>query len=142
MGTSSADRLSGAFFLLLGLTLYFAIIPAFVETAEDGNIAPATLPNLVSLIIALCGLLLVIKPTDHEIQNKRQLLVTAAYVVVLVIALYSISQFGFIYVAPVLALVLMLMIGERRWYWLGLGCLGMPAVIWLLVVQILDRSLP
>ena len=83
-----------------------------------------------------------IKPTDHEIQNKRQLLVTAAYVVVLVIALYSISQFGFIYVAPVLALVLMLMIGERRWYWLGLGCLGMPAVIWLLVVQILDRSLP
>jgi len=52
------------------------------------------------------------------------------------------SRFGFVIVSPVLALAIMLLFGERRPIWLALGCVGMPAIIWLLVVQILERPLP
>ncbi len=140
--TLSADRVSGAFFLFFGLALYFAIIPAQVETAEDGNIAPDTLPNIISLIIATGGLWLMVKPTAHQLQDRRFFLTTGAYVAILAGAIYAMSWFGFAYIAPVLAAVIMLMIGERRPPWLALGVIGMPAVIWVFVTYILDRSLP
>jgi len=65
------DRLSGAFFLLFGLAMYFAIIPVFVEQAEDGSIAPNTLPNILSWMVAISGGWLVLKPTPHQIQDLR-----------------------------------------------------------------------
>ena len=48
---------------------------------------------------------------------------------------------GFALVAPVLALAIMLLIGERRPWWLAVGALAMPAMIWVFVVQILGRPL-
>ena len=137
----SADRLSGAFLLLLGLALYFAIIPGFVENAEDGNIAPNTLPNIVSLIIAVGGGWLVIKPTDFQTLPLNQFAKMCMYVLVLGLGIYGMFLFGFVVVAPPLALIIMIMIGERRWYWLVSGVVGMPAIIWFLVTQVLDRNL-
>ena len=138
----SADRASGAFFLLFGLAVYFLVIPAYVEQAEGGNIAPDTLPNFVSGVIAACGLLLIVRPTRHQLPNARHFLVTAAYVFVLAAAIYAMSWFGFVWVAPFLALIIMLMIGERRPIWLVFGVLGMPALIWFFVTHLLDRVLP
>jgi len=140
--TPSADRLSGAFFLFFGIALYFYIIPTFVEPADDGNIAPNTMPNLVAIVMGLCGLLLTIKPTDHQIPDHKFMLRAALFAVCIGLSIYAMSWFGFIYVAPVFALVLMLMIGERRPFWLLFGVIGMPAVIWFLVTQVLDRTLP
>ena len=40
------------------------------------------------------------------------------------------GELGFLPVAPGLALVIMLMIGERRWAWLGAGVVAVPAAIW------------
>ena len=103
----SADRLSGAFFLLFGLVMYFLVIPSFVEVTDEGNISPGTMPNWISIIIALCGAALVLKPTQHETQNLRAFLTTGAYVALLVAGIYAMSLFGFVYVAPVLALAIM-----------------------------------
>ena len=64
------------------------------------------------------------------------------YLTVMALGLFAMSHFGFVIVAPFLALAIMLLFGERRPFWLALGCVGMPAIIWLLVVQILERSLP
>jgi putative tricarboxylic transport membrane protein len=52
------------------------------------------------------------------------------------------SRFGFVYVAPGLALVVMLFIGERRPVWLLSGIIAAPALIWLIVEQLLERPLP
>lgn len=138
----SADRLSGAFCLLFGLAMYFAVIPVYVETAEGGNIAPETLPNLLSIVIAACGGWLVLKPTDHALHRPEQFARAALYGGVLALGIYAMSLWGFVVVAPVLALVLMGVIGERRPIWLGLGVLGMPAMIWAFVTLALDRALP
>ncbi|WP_419907795.1 tripartite tricarboxylate transporter TctB family protein [Hoeflea sp.] len=138
----SADRASGAFFLLFGLAAYFLVIPAYVEQAEGGNIAPDMLPNAIAIVIAACGFLLMVKPTPQQLPGVRYFALTGAYVFVLAAAIYAMSWFGFIYVAPFLALAIMLMIGERRPLWLAFGALGMPATIWVFVIIILDRALP
>ena len=138
----SADRVSGAFFLLFGLAAYFLVIPAYVEQAEGGNIAPDTLPNAVAIVIAACGFLLVVRPTPQRLPDWRYFAVTGAYVLVLAVAIYAMSWVGFIYVAPCLALAVMVMLGERRPLWLAFGAAGMPALIWVFVTIILDRALP
>ena len=68
----NADRVSGAFFLLLGLAMYFLVIPNYVESVEGGNLAPKTLPNIISLIIAVGGGVLVLKPTEQQLRDPGQ----------------------------------------------------------------------
>ena len=138
----SADRASGIFFLLFGLAMFFLVIPNYVETVEGSNLAPKTLPNAISLTIAICGALLAFKPTDHSTQSLHAFAVTGGYAALLAVSIYAMSWFGFEYVAPVLALVMMWMIGERRPLWLAFGTVGMPLIIWFLVTYALGRALP
>lgn len=138
----SADRWTGAFLLLFGLAMYFMVIPVFVEVTDEGNIAPSTMPNWLSIIIALGGAALILKPTLHQTQSLQAFLIMGAYVAVLVIGIFAMSYFGFVYVGPVLALVIMLMIGERRPLWLFAGTVIMPAAIWFFVEHLLHRVLP
>lgn len=141
MGTM-ADRGSGLFFMALGLAMYFWVIPNYIETVEGGNLSPSTLPNIISIVLAISGAVLVLKPTTHQIRNPVLMAKTGLYVVLLAGGVYAMSWFGFEYVAPVLALAIMWLIGERRPLWLGLGVIAMPVTIWFLVTQILGRALP
>lgn len=140
--TITADRLSGAFFLLFGLAMYFVVIPGYVEQTDGRNLAPSTMPNVVALVIAVCGGLLVLKPTTHQAPDARYFAISTAFVAILAGGIYAISWVGFEYVASPLALVIMLMIGERRPLWLLAGAAVMPAAIWFLVTQLLERALP
>lgn len=139
---STSDRVSGIFFLVLGLAMYFYVIPNYVEHVDEGNIAPATLPNIISLILALCGAILALKPTDFQMRDPALMTKTGLYVLVLVTGLWAMSWFGFEYVAPVLAFAIMWLIGERRPLWLVLGVIAVPTFIWFLVTFALGRSLP
>lgn len=137
-----ADRVSGLFFMALGLAMYFWINPNYIETVDGGNISPTTLPNIISIILAIAGAFIAIKPTDHQLRNPVLMAKTALYVTLLTAGVWAMSWFGFEYVAPVLALAIMWLIGERRPVWLGLGVVAMPAIIWFLVTQLLGRALP
>lgn len=138
----NADRVSGAFFLLFGLAMYFFVIPNYVETVDGGNIAPRTMPNIISLIIAVCGAVLVLKPTPMQLRDSRHMALTAVYVALLAAGVYAMSLFGFEYVAPVLAFALMWLIGERRPWWLVGGVVIVPLIIWFVVTFALGRALP
>ena len=138
----SADRVSGTFFLLFGLAMYFLVIPEYVEVTDEGNISPSTMPNIISLVIAFFGAVLVLKPTPHQLQDKRFIIKTAGYVAIFAGGIYAMSLFGFETIGPVLALAIMLMIGERRPLWLGAGVILMPLIIWFLVTHVLGRALP
>lgn len=138
----NADRLSGAFFLLFGLAMYFLVIPVYVENVDGGSLSPKTMPAIISIIIAVCGGLLVLKPTRHQIPDARFFGLAGAYAILLAVGIYAMSWFGFEYIAPILALAIMVMIGERRPVWLLLGAVGMPVAIWFLVTQLLERALP
>ena len=140
--TVSPDRASGAFFLLFGLVMYFLVVPNFVEQVDGGNLAPASMPNAISLIIAFCGGLLIFKPTRHPLPARRFFTAAGTYAAVLAAALFPMAVFGFEFVAPALALLLMLMVGERRLLWLAVGAVAVPGAIWFFVSQLLDRALP
>lgn len=140
--TATADRLSGAFFLIFGLVMYFAVIPVQVEQIDGRNLAPVTMPNIVAIVIAVCGGLLMLKPTTHRAPDARFFAISFAFVAVLAGSIYAMSIVGFEFVAPPLALIIMLMIGERRPIWLLTGVVLMPAAIWFLVTQLLERALP
>lgn len=137
-----ADRVTGAFFFLFGLAMYFLIIPSQVELGDDGNLAPDTLPNALSIVIAACGLLLALRPGNDQTHDLRFFLMTGKYVALLAAGIYAMSHFGFVLVAPPMAFVLMWMIGERRPLWFAGGVVVMPALIWVLVSLVLERALP
>lgn len=136
-----ADRISGLAVLLAGLAMILAIIPAYVETAEDGVIQPATLPYALCWLITACGAWLVVRPGDTSPPPAHQLRRAAMHAGLLAGGVAAMASVGFALVAPVLALAIMLLIGERRPWWLAVGALVMPAMIWVFVVQILGRPL-
>lgn len=138
----NADRVSGAFFMLFGLAMYFYVVPNYVESVDEGNIAPATLPNIISIILAFSGAVLMVKPTDFRVRNPVLMAKTGFFVALLTAGIFAISWFGFEYVAPVLAFAIMWLIGERRPFWLVLGVIVVPTIIWFMVTQLLGRGLP
>ena len=136
------DRIAGLIVATLGLVLIVVIFPMGIEEIDDGSIRPDTLPNALAGILMICGILLAFKPGESTVRDPRELMMVLLYLAVMALGLFTMSRFGFVIVSPFLALAIMLLFGERRLFWLALGCVGMPAVIWLLVVQILERPLP
>ena len=136
------DRIAGLIVATLGLLLLFIIFPFAIEDIDDGSIRPDTLPNALAGFQVVCGILLAIKPGQQVKNDPQEFIMVLIYLAVIAVTLFAMSRFGFVIVSPFLALTIMLVFGERRPIWLGLGCMGMPAAIWLLVVQILDRPLP
>ena len=137
-----SDRISGTFFVILGITMYLFVNPNYIESVDGGNLSPGAFPNILSIIIAVCGAVLLFKPTTQQTPDVRSVAITGLYVLLLIGGLYAMSKFGFEYVGPPLALVIMLAIGERRPGWLLAGAVGMPALIWFLVTIALGRALP
>lgn len=141
----SADRISGLVFLTLGVAMLTIIIPEFVETADGGVIQPATLPSLLSWVLAGCGAWMVLRPArfDSNFQPPQAGSMRSAgvYAFVLVGGVLLMGELEFLIVAPALALVIMVMIGERRRGWLVVGCMTVPAAIWVFVTLLLGRPL-
>ena len=137
-----ADRIAGLVIATLGLILLFVIYPIEIEDINDGSIRPDTLPNAIAGFLVICGIWLALKPGESAARDPRELTMVVLYIAVMAIGLFAMSHFGFVIVSPFMALTIMLLFGERRPIWLALGCVGMPAVIWLLVAQILERPLP
>ena len=135
------DRIVGLTLTILGLLLLFVIFPIAIEDIEGGSIQPNTLPNALAGLLAVCGLILALRPGQLSKREPQELVMVVLYLAVIAAGLFVMSFFGFVIVAPLLALAIMLLFGERRPLWLALGSLGMPAAIWFLVVQVLERSL-
>ena len=135
------DRIVGLTIAILGLLLLFVIFPITIEDIEGGSIQPNTLPNALAGFLVVCGVILAVKPGQLSKREPQELMMVMLYLAVIAVGLFVMSRFGFVIVSPFLALAIMLVFGERRLLWLALGSLGMPAAIWFLVVQVLERSL-
>lgn len=136
------NRLLGLFFAVFGLLLLLLVIPYHTETIDYGWMRPRTLPNAMALVMVISGLALALRPRGAIDFEPRRAGRAALYLALIAAGVWLISLFGFEVVAPLLALALMLLIGERRPLWLALGVAGVPLVIWLAVPVLLDRPLP
>lgn len=138
----TVDRWVGLFFIGVAALFYGAVIPWQIETVDYGWLKPRTLPRILAVIIAIAGLGLVLRPTGDARPTSIPWLKSGLFAVCLIGALILIAQFGFVYVSPLMALVIMVLSGERRPLWLGLGVVVLPFVIWFCVVVLLGRPLP
>ena len=136
------NRVAGLIVATLGLVLLFVIFPIAIEDIDDGSIRPETLPSALAGFLVFCGIFLAIKPGAQIPRSSKEVKMVLIYLAVISLGLFAISRFGFVVASTFLALAIMLLFGERRPGWLALGCVGMPAAIWFLVVQVLERPLP
>lgn len=137
-----ANRLLGLFFTVFGLALLLVVIPWQTEVIDYGWMRPQTLPNAMAVVIAVSGLMLALRPRGEVTFEWRRAARAGLYLGVVAAGVYGISLFGFEFVSPVLALGVMLLIGERRPLWLVLGVAAVPLAIWVAVPVLLDRPLP
>ena len=140
--TFNADRISGIVFFIVGALLISWVIPVFIDSSEDSWVSPEMIPNAVAVILSCGGLLLIFQPTHIQSETRSIFLRTGFYLLILTSGLLAMSLLGFLYSAPLIALTLMLAMGERRIFWLLIGALIMPLGIWYLVSQVLERALP
>ncbi|MEP1765493.1 MAG: hypothetical protein ABJJ53_02390 [Sulfitobacter sp.] len=137
----SLERLQSALLVLGMLIVYFFVMPGQVDLVEDARIVPRTVPSIAIGIIALAGVVQFLT-SKAVIDIDVLLCVRAAICTAFVIACVAgMERFGFEYVAPILALGVMLGIGERRPHWLFIGVFVIPIGVWLLVERVLDRIL-
>ncbi len=136
------NRMSGLFFALVGVLLLAWLTPHYTETTDFGWLKPATLPNILSVIMIIGGLIQTFLPTGRTELDGALTLRTAGLLALCLIALLLMKYLGFIIVAPTLAFVVMMIIGERRPLWMFIGILLVPTSLWAIVVLVLERSLP
>jgi putative tricarboxylic transport membrane protein len=136
------NRWSGLFSVAVGMILLFWMIPHHTETVDSGWLKPATLPKIAAGIIIAAGLIHFIFPRGTAQMDLPAAGRALLFFVIAVAGLWLMHLTGFIITAPVLMLVLMLKIGEKRWQWLLTGVIFMPAFIWFCVDFLLKRPLP
>lgn len=137
------NTITSVFFIVFGLSMYFFVIPNQVEDPIFGGYTtPATIPNAVILGIVACGILqLLFERHKTPAIDLPLLLRKLLFGLVGGFAVWLMSFVGFLAIAPVLSLAIMLLIGERRLRLLALG-IAIPIVVWYMVEIVLVRPLP
>lgn len=138
----TVDRPLTASIIVFGLVFIFLVMPSQVETVNFGRIVPSTLPT-IALVILISASTVQLFTSKVTINVDALCCVKAAlYVGIIALGVWLMGRFGFEYIAPPLALGIMLLMGERRWHWLVTGGVVIPIVVWLIVEHGLDRMLP
>ena len=136
------NRISGLMIALAGAILFLWIIPNQVETMSFGWLKPSTFPNILSIIMIALGLLHFCFPAGTAVLERRLLLRLLFIFALCLVAVFLMNFVGFIFVAPVLVLIIMILIGERRPLWLLISVVLVPVSLWVIIAQVLEKSLP
>ncbi|MGD9286697.1 MAG: tripartite tricarboxylate transporter TctB family protein [Desulfobacterales bacterium] len=136
------NRISGLVFAVLGLILLFWIIPQHTETVDFAWLRPATLPVITIVIVIISSIVHLIFPSGKAEFDLALALRASLFFVISLIGLGLMYFVGFLIAAPLLVMVLMLLIGERRPLWLIAGIVMIPLAMWSSIVLLLNRPLP
>lgn len=137
-----ANRTSGLAVFLFALAMLFLVIPAHTETVGSGWMKPDTLPVLCCYALALLGAALMVRPRGGTDLKPGEIVRFVAILLVAAACAWAMGRFGFLPGAVVLVVLAMLASGERRPVLIGSVALVLPAATWLIIVQLLGRSLP
>ena len=135
------NRISGVVVAVFGIILLFWIIPRHTETVDYGWLRPATLPNVTAIIVILASIIHVIFPSGKAEFDGPLAMRAGLFFGISLAGLFLMHHVGFLIAAPLLIMVLMLSIGERRPLWLAIGVVLVPLGIWIAIELLLKRSL-
>jgi len=136
------NRISGLVIAVLGLILLFWIIPRHTETVDYAWLRPATLPIITAVIVIISSIVHLIFPSGKAKFDIALALRAGLFFVISLMGLCLMYFVGFLIAAPLLVMVLMLMIGERRPMWLITGIVLIPLAMWSSIELLLKRPLP
>jgi putative tricarboxylic transport membrane protein len=135
------NRISGIFVSLFGVVVLFFVIPNQTEIVDYGWLKPGTLPSIAAIIIIVSGALHSVFPKGG-VEFEPALALRALLIFSIGVLGIWLMTVKYLIAAPLLMLVLMWVIGERRWGWLFIGVVLLPAFIWFCVDYLLQRPLP
>lgn len=141
----TADRLVTVFVLLAALAGFFYVIPSGTEKIDYGTMSPEVVPTALAwVIVALALVQLVLSGRAQPIEpiEAADLLRAGLIFAITIAMVYVMEAIGFLPAAIVIAASAAFLMRERRPIWFGLTAVGIPVVIWLVVTQLLDRTLP
>lgn len=128
--------------MLAGLAVLFILIPYHTETIGSAGMKPQTVPRLCAIFLVFLGSIQAAFPTGRVSLDYHEMARFAYFTLLAIGGLWLFSLFGFRIAAPVMALAVMLSVGERRIGWIAAGVIVLPAVVWFAVAVLLDRPLP
>lgn len=138
------ERIIGAGAVGFGALLLLVIIPAQVTSLPGIPTDPGFFPKLAAWLFIVLGLaqLAFARPTLDAgiglVELGRLVLVTA----LLVATAWAMERFGHWPAMTALMVACVLLVYERRWYWIAPTVLVLPAGCWALFEIVLERPLP
>ena len=139
---AARERIVGLAAAVCGLVFALLVIPQQTETVTYGSLSPGDVPLGAAWMMTAFGAVQMLWPRGRadfsavKLRRAGLLLGLCAGAVILM------EWRGFVTAAPLLALAVMLQVGERRIGWLAVGVAAVPAAIWAAVTIVLARPLP
>jgi len=125
-----------------GLALALLVIPRHSEAIDYGSLSPADVPLGAAWTMVVFGLAQAAWPRGRGAYDFAALRRAGLLLGLCVGAVMLMQWRGFLTAAPLLAVAVMLQVGERRLGWLALGAGVMPMLMWAAVTLLLARPLP
>jgi len=138
----TSNRISGLVVAAIGVILLFWIIPRQTETVANAWLRPATLPTITAVIVIIASIVHLIFPAGKAEFDVPLALRAGLFLVISLMGLFLMHIIGFLIAAPLLVLVLMLLVGERRPLWLIAGVVLIPLAMWSSIELLLNQTLP
>lgn len=137
----SISRISAAVIATVCALFLVFVLPGQVDPFGFGLIRSIHLP-FAALVLMTISAVVMFFESDLELKIESEFMIKMIAVTGFsIIALGSLLFVNFEFSMPFFALVVMLLVGERRWYWLLSG-FAVPVLVWVLVEIVLGRPLP
>lgn len=140
--TMSLGRVLGAASAVIGAGFLFVLIPWQTEVVPAVGLVPRAFPAFAAVLVIVSGVVQLAKPTGTALFEGDKVLKAVYVVTTCLAATFALDLFGYLLAAPLLVCVIMLLSGERRWFWYIIGLAVMPTLIWFIFEIILRRPLP
>ena len=139
----SLARWLGAASALIGAGFLFVIIPWQTERAALLTaLNPKDYPTAAAILMIATGLVQFVVPTGSAVLDWGRMSRAVTIVAICLVGTLLLDLAGYLIAGPLVVGAVMLLTGERRWLWLGVGFLVMPAAIWAVFELLLRRPLP
>ncbi len=134
-----ADRILGVVLMALGLVAAWSAMQLEVPFAAD-PLGPSPFPATVALVMALCGLGMVLRPV-HGFSRPERLAAPPLLVLAMIGYALLMVPLGFMIASALMATVVALLFGARM---AAAGVVGVTTAValWLLFDKLLDLPLP
>ncbi len=138
------ERIIGGCVVAFGALLLVFIIPAQVTSLPGIPTDPGLFPKATAWILVALGLvqLAFARETDDAGIGLVELGRLGLVMGTLVLTGLAMTRFGHIPAMTGLMIASVLMVFERRWYWIAVTILLLPVSCWALFEIVLERPLP